>query len=237
MINSIAFRPISFEPSFSIPTFPEIKARVQQAVSKAIPSTVLPDAINKIFNGCMAGGWGVLGGIGALSLFSNISDLWQAIKLDPSDPQKARKIASYAKKTFIDSMFIGGIVTNALEWAHSINWISLGGLAPAFKAAGFGSSAIIAGIGAADAVRDIIIAQCGVDATTTEALKEKEREKRRLGLLNLIWNVASVAWGVLGCVAIAGGITISPLIAGGLLAIGCVVWLLAYAYRKHKGLD
>ena len=142
MINSIAFRPISFEPSFSIPTFPEIKARVQQAVSKAIPSTVLPDAINKIFNGCMAGGWGVLGGIGALSLFSNISDLWQAIKLDPSDPQKARKIASYAKKTFIDSMFIGGIVTNALEWAHSINWISLGGLAPAFKAAGFGSSAM-----------------------------------------------------------------------------------------------
>ena len=251
MINSIAFRPLSFAPTFSIPAFSDIKAHVQRVASKAIAReslpaasllqvneiTVLPDAINKVFNGCMAAGWGVLGGIVVLSLLGNIGDLSQAIKLDPSDPQKARKVAAHAKKVFIDSTFIGGVVANTIEWAHSVNWIVLGRLASAFKMAGFGSSIVIAGIGTADAVRDIYIAQCGVDVAATEDLKEKEREKRRLGLLNLIWNVSSVAWGVLGCAAILGGITISPVITGGLLAIGCVMWVLAYAYRQHKGLD
>ena len=251
MINSTAFPSFLCAPAFPIPAVSEISSRVQSSASKAIVQesqpaasllqakniVALPDAFNKFFNKCMAGGWGILVGMGALSLLSNIGDLRKAIALDRSDPQKNQKVAACAKKVFIDSTFIGGVVANTLEWADSVSWISLGRLAPVFKIAGFGASVVIAGIGTADAVKDIQAAQCGVDAAPTEDLKEKEREKRRLGLLNLIWNVSTVAWGVLGCVAVACGVAISPLITGGLLAVGFVAWVLAYVYRTHKNLS
>jgi len=198
--------------------------------------TELPEMFNKIFNGYMAAAWGVLGGVGAIVLVTRIKDLYNAISLDPSDPEKAQKITACAKKVFIDSTFCGGVAANALEWAHSVNWISLGNLAPVFKMAGFGASLIVSGIGSADAVSEIISAQCGIDAAGSEELKEREREKRRLGILNLIWNVATVAWGVLGIVGVVGAVAISPFLTGGLLALSFAFWVLAYMYKENKGL-
>jgi hypothetical protein len=84
-------------------------------------------------------------------------------------------------------------------------------------------------------VRDLCAAHKNIDAAPSEELEERAKEMQRLACLDLIWNVTTVAWGVLGCASAVGALAVSPFVMGGVLVVSSGVWAASYAYREHKG--
>lgn len=140
------------------------------------------------------------------ALFKLINSVWACVET----PERE----GAAKACTIHAVTFGGTLSNAMHWADSESLISIGRAAPFAKALGYGSSAILALIGAIDAVQTFF---------SSGEVGESITQRQLLALLSLGYRATSFAWSVLGVTSFAVGATLVP-------TIGTVLFLVSFLF-------
>ena len=154
--------------------------------------------------------WGSFWGLSALLSTTSLYDLYKVIVIENPVDDRFFKIGLAVKTAFSNLTSFFGSTAYNLRWAHDAKILSLGTYAPFVKSLSYGASVIVNLVEGGWSVYNIHREKEAILAESTEAQKEKHKQRLMLSLLKVIENTSMVAWAALGIAGIAAGVTITP---------------------------
>lgn len=177
--------------------------------------------------------WTGFWGLCAAFTVTDLRDLRDSCAFELPSHEKFTKIGIAVKKVFLDLVSLAGATIYNFYWAHDVKIISLGQLAPLFKALGYGASLLYNIIDGGWSVYHLCSEKEAMRKATNPYEKEYHQQRFSLQLMKVIGNVTMAAWTALGIAAFATGFAVSSAIMTTLLFTGCVFSVAAFGYQIH----
>jgi hypothetical protein len=177
--------------------------------------------------------WTGFWGVCAAFTVTDLQGLRESVTVELPSHEKFVKIGIAVKKVFLDIVSLAGATLYNVFWAHELKIISLGQLAPLFKALGYGSSLIYNIIDGGWSVYQLCQEKEEMRKATNPYEKDYHQQRFSLALMKVIGNVTMAAWTALGIATFATGFAVSSAIMTTMLLTGCVLSIAAFTYQIH----
>ena len=174
----------------------------------------------------------ILGGL--IYFASSIKNYVQTTGLSSTTPNFKEKIWESKKELLLSGISLAGTSANSLTWASRVRLISLGWVAPVIGGMGYVTNIILSGARIWESMQ-LFSVGAAIAASSESSLKQKAKahQEQTLQLLRIAMHVTTIAWVVLGLIALCTGSSVLAALEAALLIASILFLVGEVVYRMH----